>query len=76
MKRIIIFLIRKRLGLKKLEKFQFKNQKSKDNYYYFNGQNLMKYNVLDSGYYSNTFVSESHVSLNWLLNDECEIVKI
>lgn len=67
MKRLIIFLIRKRLGLKKNETFQFVNQKS-DAVYYFTGTKVMKlwFGVTEP----------SRVSLNWLLDDECEITKV
>ena len=67
MKKLIIFLVRKRLGLKKYERFQFVNQKS-DAVYYFTKTNIMKD--------WRGCVDPSSVSLNWLLNDECEIVKM
>lgn len=73
MKRIIIFLIRKRLGLKKFERFKFGNQKSPDNYYYFNDDCLIKKVYFDNG--SSASVA-SNVSLNWLLNGECEIIRL
>lgn len=73
MKRIIIFLIRKRLGLKKYECFRFLNQKSPKNYYYFKNNCLMKHMYFEDG--SNAPVA-SHVSLNWILSDECEIEKV
>ena len=66
-KRLIIFLIRKRLGVEKLERFQFTNQKS-DAVYYFTKDRVTK---LWHGH-----VEPSRVSLNWLLDDECEIVKV
>lgn len=40
MKRLILFLIRRRLGLKKYEPFQFNNQKS-DAVYYFTEDGIM-----------------------------------
>lgn len=64
LKRIVIFLIRKRLGLKKHEYFMFVNQKSND-LYYFTDTNVMK-----CGWWGSR---PSSVSLNWLLDDECEI---
>lgn len=66
MRRFIIFLVRKRLGLKKFEQFQFINQKS-GAVYYFTESNVMKKNV-------NGKIEASSVSLNWLLHDDCEIV--
>lgn len=71
MKRIIIFLIRKRLGLKKEQKFRFTNQKTKA-IYYFTNESLIKTEYYPSG----DIVCQSGVSLNWLLNDKCKIVKI
>ena len=65
-KRLIIFLIRTRLGLKKYEHFQFDNQKS-DATYFFSDAVVMK----DTG----TKIRPSGVSLNWLLNDNCKITK-
>lgn len=67
MRRFIIFLIRKHLGLKKYENFKFANQKS-DAVYYFTESNLMKR--------WNGYTTLSGVSINWLLDDECEIEKI
>ena len=72
MKRLILFLIRKRLGLKKYECFTFDNQKS-DSVYWFTANGIVK------RYYSKgkqcTRLKKSSVSLNWLLSDECTIVK-
>lgn len=67
MKRLIIFLVRKRLGLKKYQVFRFKNQKSSD-LYFFGQVTLLKIRG-DGG------LERSGVSLNWLLDDECEIEK-
>lgn len=67
MKRTIIFLIRKRLGLKKNEKFQFINQKSSA-VYYFTDTAIMK------EWCGTTTLS--NVSVNWMLNDECVIKKV
>lgn len=67
MKRLVIFLIRKRLGLKKYEKFRFVNQKS-NAVYYFTERNVMKQ------WYGETTLSG--VSVNWLLDDECVIERV
>ena len=69
----IIRMIRKKLGLKKGERFRFANQKSELNRYYFTDTLLMKENWNAKGNFSWTTVSS--VSLNHLLSDECEIVK-
>lgn len=66
-KRLVIFLVRKRLGLKKYEHFQFDNQKSNATYF-FSDICVMK----DTG----TTLYQSSVSLNWLLNDNCKITKV
>lgn len=64
MRKIVIFLIRKRFGLRKYEKFQFVNQKS-DAVYYFTDDNVMK------RWRNQTMLSG--VSLNWLLDKDCKI---
>lgn len=66
LKRLIIFLIRKRLKLKKYEPFRFVNQKSNARYF-FNDDAVMKD--------WHGYVAKSSVSLNWLLDDECQIEK-
>ena len=67
MRKIVIFLIRKKLGLKKYEKFQFVGQKTSA-VYYFTETNLMKY------WRNQTMLSG--VSLNWLLDNECKIERV
>jgi hypothetical protein len=67
MRRFIIFLIRKRLGLKKYEDFRFVNQKS-DAVYYFTEIGVMK------RWRGQTLLSS--VSVNWLLDKDCEIERV
>ena len=67
MRGIVIFLIRKKLGLKKYENFKFVNQKT-DAVYYFTESNVMK------RWRGQTMLSG--VSINWLLDDECKIERI
>lgn len=74
-KRLIIFLIRKRLGLKKFQKFRFAEQESKYNEYYFTADALMKVRMVNLKGRYNPTITPSHVSLNWLLDDECQIKK-
>lgn len=69
MKRLIVFLVRKRLHLRKNQKFRFCNQKT-DNIYYFTSSRLVKITET-SGRISRH--EKSLVSLNWLLDDGCEI---
>lgn len=64
MNRFILFLIRKKLGLKKFEHFKFIGQKS-DAVYWFTESNIMKR--------WNNHTCLSGVSVNWLLDSECEI---
>lgn len=70
MQRWIIFLIRTRLGLKKGQRFKFANQASETDYYKFTDTQLLK--VYHNGYITKL----SNVSLNWLLDDECKIIKL
>lgn len=70
-RRFIIFLIRIRLRVKVGQKFRFANQKN-SNKYYFTETELVK--IPDtSGYISRR--DKSLVSLNFLLSDECEVIK-
>lgn len=66
-KKIVIFLIRKKLKVKVGQQFKFVNQKS-DAVYWFT-----KYSILKK---FNGSVELSGVSLNWLLNRRCKVVKI
>ena len=68
MKKLIIYLIRRKLGLKKHENFRFCNQKSPTTYYYFTDEMLVK----------NTGRREyaSGVPFNWLIDEQCKIKKV
>lgn len=66
MRKIVIFLIRKKLGLRKYEKFRFVGQKT-DAIYYFTEDNVMKI------WRNQTMLSG--VSVNWLLDNDCKIHK-
>lgn len=66
LKRLVIFLVRKRLKIKAYEPFQFANQKSPLEYYEFTSTGLSKC--------SDGVIRPANVSLNWLLSDECEII--
>ena len=70
--KLIIFLIRIKLGLKQNELFRFDNQKSKKDEYYFDSKRLMKIEYKKD----HVDLHESSVSLNWLLNDSCKIHKV
>lgn len=69
-KRFIVFLVCRKLGIKKGELFRFTNQKS-DDIYYFKDDCLTKI----CSFYGRD-EKPSKVSLNWLLSDECEIQRI
>ena len=73
MKKFIISLVRKYLGLKKYEAFQFVGQKS-DAVYYFGHDAVYKAYSYGPGYGGT--IRKSNVSLNWLLDDECKIEKV
>lgn len=67
MRKLVIFLIRKKLGLKKYEKFRFAGQKT-DAVYYFTEGNIMKL------WRNQTMLSG--VSVNWLLDNDCKIERV
>lgn len=64
-RRLIIFLVRKRLGLTKNQVFQFTNQRNLDDQYVFWKDQLVKISLDE--------IRPANVSLYWLLNDNCEI---
>ena len=68
--RLIIFLIRRKLGVKKDQTFRFTNQKT-DDIYYFDDTSLIK-TVFNDEELSIRW-EKSGVSLNWLLDKDCEI---
>ena len=71
--RLIIFLIRMKLGLKKGECFRFDNQRSRDDMYYFSNICIWK---IEHDKYGMATTRRSSVSLNWLLNSQCKIEKV
>lgn len=68
-KKLIIFLIRTRLGLKAKQRFRFVEQKNKRECYFFASDSIVKIKTTEHG----EFCCASSVSLNWLLNDKCQI---
>lgn len=70
----ILFLIRKRLGLKKFEYFQYENQREPEIWYYIGPTRIMKV-YPDPDIENCTHEVLSNVSLNWLLDDRCKIIK-
>lgn len=71
MKWLIVLLFRLRFGLKKNQKFQFEGQKCKTDYYCFSNDCIWKISEID-GF---STCKLSNVSLNWLLDDNCVIIK-
>lgn len=73
MRRLIMFLIRRKLGLKKGERFQFANQASKQDRYYFTSTHLLKecYDARKGHYWERW----ANLKLNYILSDQCKIVK-
>lgn len=65
MKRIIWFLIRRKLGVKKYQKFIFTNQLSENTSYMIISDKIFKV--------QGNRLKHSDVSINWILSDECEI---
>lgn len=83
MKRLIIFLIRLRLGLKQGEYFRFTNQRSDRDVYVFTGLFLIKKEYTEDPFYpyyndlkGRYKTYPANVSLNWLLDSDCKIEKV
>lgn len=66
LKKFIVFLVRKRLGLKKYQHFRFSNQKHELDFYYFTETDITKFRDIDGVRYP------SSISLNYLLSDVCK----
>lgn len=68
MRKLILFLIRMHLGVKIGEGFTFEGQKS-NNYYFFTDDALIKI-------WRNSGKTErSHVALNYILSEDCRVIK-
>lgn len=70
--KLVVFLVRKKLGVKKYEEFRFANQKTNDIYFFTARRLKKKVYVGDSedDYYN----TRSTVSFNWLMDKECKII--
>ena len=64
-RKLIMWLIRRKLGLKNYDGFKFLNQAS-DNIYFFCDGLLLRMDGKGK-------ISQSHVGLNYLLSEKCEI---
>ena len=71
-RKIILFLVRKRLGVDKYVLFRFPDQLSTNAVYFFNDDGLRK-TWLSKGEDILEHSVRSNVSLNWLLDDNCKI---
>lgn len=74
--RLILFLVRRKLHLRKNQRFRFKNQKSSTDCYYFGDTHIFKTQMIGFVGFDNFIPSIilSNVSLNYLISDECEVV--
>lgn len=66
----ILKLIMKQLGVKKGEHFQFADQREEFVEYYFTDEAMMRADTKTGE------VKESRTTLNYLLNDNCKIVRV
>ena len=73
MTKLIIFLIRRKLGLKKGQRFKFDNQKSDYDWYYFTSTQLLKDQW--DGKKCCYWTRPANVKLNYILSDKCKISK-
>lgn len=71
--RLILFLIRVKLRVKKRERFKFTNQRSERNYYFFRDYALWKVEFDEDG---KPHAELSQVSLNWMVDPECKVKKL
>lgn len=69
---LILFLIRISLGLKRGQRFQFDNQSNELDWYYIEDDGIYKLFYDDR---DNLRIAHSNVSLNWLLDSRCKIIK-
>ena len=73
LKRLILFLIRRKLKIRKYVYFRFVNQRNPD-MYIFTTQGLVKFPYYMRNAYSQGTMSK--ISLRWLLDDECKTIEM
>lgn len=66
-RRIVLFLVRKKLRVKRSDEFYFNNQKNKNDRYYFTKDNIYHIDT------KSCTIEPSSVSLTWLLDGACSI---
>ena len=77
MNRLVLWLIKRRLGLRWLERFRFTNQKTSDVYWFEKcGLYKIEYKTTPSGKVQPVCIGLSGVSLNWLIDKDCKIQKL
>lgn len=67
MNKLIIYLITKKLGIKRNQTFRMKNQANQNDRYFFGNEMLIKLKRVNDSY----IPKKSSISLNFLLSDEC-----
>lgn len=67
--KLILFLIRRKLNLRKFQLFYFNNQVNKNDRYFFNDYRIVKI-TFHKEY--GRITQNSNLSLNFLLSKECE----
>ena len=65
-------MIRRKLGLRKHQTFQFANQLNDNTFYYFTRNRLRKCKVIDGCV---AYERDSGVSLNFLMSNNCRVKK-
>ena len=70
MKKKILKLIMKKLGVKDQEHFQFADQREEFIEYFFTLEALMRFNP------ETNEIKESRITLNYLLSDDCKIIRV
>ena len=70
MKKRILKLIMKKLGVKDQEHFQFVDQREEFIEYFFTLEALMRFNP------ETNEIKESRITLNYLLSDDCKIIRV
>ena len=70
MKKRILKLIMKKLGVKDHEHFQFADQREEFIEYFFTLEALMRFNP------ETNEIKESRITLNYLLSDDCKIIRV
>lgn len=70
MKKRILKLIMKKLGVKDHEHFQFADQREEFIEYFFTNEAMMRFNP------ETNEIKEARITLNYLLSDDCKIVRV